>query len=182
MKTLLAAIVNLLLIITISKPAIGFDYGVELDLDNTLSNGPDTISASVGDTVSVDIWLTGSGINLFSFVICVCHLDGSLEFQEAIVDPPGFIPDPVTVASSCVTVGAKNYDVGVPPPFFVGTLTYHATVDNSFGELIIDEESSHWDNILFETGQFEEIVEAFIQVGTTGTETSAWGVVKRMFR
>ncbi len=160
-------------------------YSVELDLDGTLGNGPDIVSATVSDYIAIDIWIHG-GVDLFYARIEVCNFDGSLEGLGIIVNPPpGWEVSPVdTPGPMCLVKTISDFTFAVPMtlPWRFGTITYHAAVDHAFGEITVLLMNSSWINVNFESGLFDMAIGCGIQIGTSAAEPSSWGGVKGLFR
>ncbi len=159
-------------------------HHVELDLDATLGNGPDNVSAAISDYVSVECWVFGDAINLISANFQVCNPDGCLEFQ-GWTDATGWgINSAIDKLNGCYEYGATDLNaVGLASPFLLGTAVYHAA-SHCIGQLIVDEDpaTNGWMNQQFVTGAFDMNTNASVTIGGTATEQSNWGAVKELFR
>ncbi len=117
---------------------------VELDLDGVTGNGPDMYCVEVSNYISVDIWITGAPISLFSAHVSICNLDGALEFQgfQDAIGAPWTITPP-QINGSCALFQATDLTFSAPKalPLLYGRITYHAAVDFSFGDLTVDANS-----------------------------------------
>ncbi len=156
----------------------------ELDLDGIFGNGPDTISVQLGAGVEVDVWLAG-GDPLSGFQIVVCNADGSLQFESVEYDTrPGWSDYPPAYPSPyCVSITAVDpATIPLPQPDMVATMTYTAVMEHPLAELTVNKDSS---SVLYSDlmpGQIDVAVDAFIQIGATGTEIFTWGSIKGLFR
>lgn len=167
-------------------------YYIELDLDGVLGNGPDVMSATVSDYITVDVWIMGTGLPLVSSNFTICNLDGSLEYQgyASNIDPPWTITPP-QISDNCALHQATDFTFSDPKPvpFLQGTVTWHAAVDQSIAEIGIDLDPamSGWFNTAFcskfkTSCMFETSINCTVVIGATNTETTSWSEVKGLFR
>ena len=160
-------------------------YYVEYDLDGTLGNGPDLVSVEVSDLINVDVWVLGGPmINLIGWGIEFCNSDGSLELQGVEYHTPeGWTDyDPVEFGAGCWQINTVTFNIedAMSIPSMVGTLTWHAAVDQSIDDLTHD--FGVWVGTAGNDGFFDEGIGCTVMIGTTATESATWGAIKGLFR
>lgn len=153
---------------------------LEIDLDGQLGNGPDTVHASISDTIDAAIWIVPTpGEFLWQFGVLLCETGDVLAFEEGIIEAVTEA-EIVDIANGCPVLSGFH-SFGWTPPFHAATSRYTAT-SNGTSLLSIDLEISGWDSDDLFPRPFDSAVGAVIQVGTTATETTQWGQVKELFR
>jgi len=157
---------------------------VELDLDGTVGNGPDTVSVNPGDPVSIDVWITGIGEPLVFFNVHVCNPGGELAFQSGSYSvPAAWYTEPLVETASCVEMAAWDPDfiTVMPIPRLVGDLVYQVsqpgtTADLTFGYAVFEDQS-------FMGGTFQATIGATVLIGgPTPVESPSWSSIKQLFR
>ncbi len=159
-------------------------FGVELDLDGQMGNGPDTLSASIGDYIRGDIWVLGP-TPILSFGFTLCNLDGSLEHQGSVSNVPATWTVSTTgLPGHCMDLTATDFTFSDPVslPWLFHTITYQAAVDQTLASLQIDLNLSGWLNTSLESGFFSSSVGGSVQIGSTEVYGTEWGKIKSLFR
>ncbi len=178
-------LIILLLASTILLHPLLADMIVELDLDGQIGNGPDSLYASLGDSLIVDVWIQGDGFgNGFWFFGCVILDNGALDLVEGdILLSLPWTPLPITETGDTVLVSAFAQVPGLPGPLLhAATLIYEVAAESGFGNLDVDLTNSFYMIWNF-TARFDNYVGAHITIqGPTGIEESSWGEVKNLFR
>ncbi len=157
-------------------------FGVELDLDGTLGNGPDTAFVSVGALVGVDIWVSGPA-SLYHVQVMVC--DASLQLHEFGIQsfpPPLWSADFIMTLCPVISLTDNTTSVPMILPAKIGTITWEAVSEHPYAELSVEPASSGWFDTSFQWGSFSTSIGAGVVVGLTGTESSDWGAIKGLFR
>jgi hypothetical protein len=167
------------------------EYWVEADLNGVFGDPqPDSIVASVGQDVPVDVWAVGSPDVCFTvFYVSLCDGDGALDYQDVQyhrLPGWGYWPPEPPDTMDCIHLWGAQHEFGpcLPLPYRVATLTYRAAVDHTMADLTLGEASAMFTSG-FSTYWFVnkgEVI-ARIRIGApTSTETTSWGSVKSLFR
>lgn len=187
MKRALSVAILSTLFSTFATFATAQPYTIELDLDGILGNGPDTLSATVGDYIDVDVWIFGEGEDLIGADFSICNANGSLEFQSFVpVDVASWSNWMGNTGPGCRKIQAGTFS-GVPVltvPFLHGVVTYRCAVDATISSIAIDLDplASDWFTSSLARGPFDSFVGASVIVGATAIEENDWGAIKTLFR
>jgi hypothetical protein len=175
----------------LAGPSIGLaqPYWVELDLDGTVENGPDTLLVATGDTVNVDVWVRGSGgewdyIELVQ--VTLCNPDGALEYLGwtlggdvawCLGTHPWSNQD-----EECVTMRGDGsfHFCGIPAPFLFAEVMFRVAGEEGFGEVTVDLARSGW--WFGSEGYFVDGIGGVVEIRPTSAERSSWTSVKALFR
>jgi hypothetical protein len=165
-------------------PAISrAQYVVELDLDDLVGNGPDTVSVGFADDLWVDVWLHGPEA-LVCFGVTVCNFDAHLTYSGLSYNLPESWSEVVDgfPTPGCYVMAATDFGLIQPLslPWMVGTMHFVAAEDRSLG--VLSGAETGWSSIGGGSGSFDSYVGAVVQIGSTGAEDSTWGSIKRLFR
>ena len=187
MKRMLPMAVVLTSCVLLPAAAWAQPFSVEIDLDNSVGNGPDLVCYSVSDYVTADIWITGQGAGILSLGVTICNYYGSLEFQGAsyAIPVPPWTETPPSLQGPCVLMQATDFTFTQPilAPFLFATTTWHAAVDNIVDDLDIDAAQSGYLDTSFNSGMFTNNVGGTVAIGVhAATEETSWGSVKSLFR
>lgn len=153
-RSLLACVVLLIFSMIVAAHA---DLSVVLDLDGDETNGPDTLLVELGDTLSVDVWLTGTdttygyGITVSDTVDLLSVVADSTQFVYS--SPTGWTD--VVVQSSPHAAVLQSTDFGLAnqliPATKAATVRFIVQGSNS---LSIDTLQSAWLSTGLETMSF----------------------------
>jgi hypothetical protein len=168
-------------------PALAqIDLAVELDLDGTIGNGPDTVYIDPGDSVLVDVWVVEVGgpwytwWNFFGIYIVDNGLLDSLKAEMVL--PPNWDGISYEHGDTLYVFAVDLAFLSDPsPPTRVYALAYGAFQGSGAAFLDVDLDRSFWGP--FEFYPFVGYVGAVVVIGEpTRAEQSSWGAVKRLFR
>ena len=161
-------------------------FTVELDLNGVQGDGPDFVNAVVSDYITGDLWVYGPE-GLFSFGVILCNYDGSLEFQGfEYITPDGWTETAPSVGpDGCVTLQATDFNFAncMALPAMIGTVTFHAAVDESIDDITFGDCGYFTCSFLSGVMDNSGTLAGTVQIGTiVSTEESSWGAVKGLFR
>jgi len=154
----------------------------ELDLDGVLGDHPDTGFVDFGDTMAVDLWLSGPN-QIISFVATFCHDGDVLEYIDTEYTVDDYWTSLPPVVDSCVALESTNFTMAAPPPMPVhlATIRYRAAADNQLTDILIPEAGYY--SIGFQTAMFEYPTECtFLISPPIEAAFPSWGSIKRLFR
>ncbi|MBM3319791.1 MAG: hypothetical protein FJY73_03840 [Candidatus Eisenbacteria bacterium] len=180
-RKMCVVVIGLVLLSAVSARA---QYTVELDLDDHLGNGPDTVCVEVGEDVWADVWIHGPEA-LWHFGVWLCNLDRCLQFRGWYCNlPPSWTIVPPPPWGECELV--QGVDLTIPPqpislPWMVCRVRYLAAVDQCIADLTIGA-GSGVGIVGGETVYFNSWVDAAVRIGATSVEESSWGAIKSLFR
>ncbi|MBM3321533.1 MAG: hypothetical protein FJY73_12745 [Candidatus Eisenbacteria bacterium] len=166
--------------------ARGQDFGVEVDLDGQLGNGPDTVVVGAGDSVTAEVWIEDHDGMIIYLLVRLCNHDRYLSFTSGTYMLWGtWEGQPIVADSECVTFEAITFSEPGPPAYHVGSATYTAAVEGATAELSVDLEGSLYCNGELVCDQFAYAVRAYVRVEPgepTASEQPTWGTIKGLFR
>jgi len=178
----------LILVLFLSGAALAQDLAVELDLDGTTGNGPDTVLVDPGDSVQVDVWVVYDnepGYENWLYFYIYLTDNGLLDLLGAdMVIPPPWETAYVTENGDTVLVSAWDpaFPFGADPPLRVFSVHFGALQGSGVALLDVDLERSLWS--YWETPErFVRYVGSVVVIGEpTSAKQSSWGAVKGLFR
>jgi hypothetical protein len=169
-------------VVLILPGALRADMIVELDLNGSLGDGPDSASVAAGDSVQVDVWIIGDDFVMDIFGIYVVD-NGLLDMMGAEIALPGTWVSLILESGDTVMVGAANQSNEPPsgPSLQVMSVLYRAEGVGT-AALVVDLERSCYG--YFEADErFTGYVGAVVEiVPPTSTGSRSWGSIKTMFR
>jgi len=166
-------------------PCVSGQTYVELDADGILGNGPDSVWATVGDTVRIEVYVQ------YDFEMIgglLCYVRVSLCGDCAVLDSIRFWPGwgcSLVPADSCILLIGNDMvnfcDTHIFPPVHFTSIYY--VVHGCPCWVQVDESDSYWIDSGGDYGVFSGSVPIHLCVGSpTGTAESSWGSVKALFR
>ncbi|MBM3321536.1 MAG: hypothetical protein FJY73_12760 [Candidatus Eisenbacteria bacterium] len=168
-------------------------YWLEVDLDGVPGNGPDTVAATVGESLFVDLWVMGhtqgeEWQGLLLVYATLCNEDGWLQFVEWTLGPVAYpcmqYYTETVSGGACTGMMGTGYVIGcaTPAPFLFSRVTYDLIGGETFADLEVDLGNSYWIDYAYDAGDFVAGINGVIRIDATATEGMTWGRVKRLFR
>ncbi|MBM3320383.1 MAG: hypothetical protein FJY73_06875 [Candidatus Eisenbacteria bacterium] len=162
---------------------------IELDLDGVLGNGPDTIEAFIGEDVRLDLWWVGDlpSPRIMVAASTVCSPGDALVYVATEYHLPAYwesyppdFPSPGCVSLATYTI---NWFGCIEWPFCHATITFRAAAEGSIAELASDVAGSVLMTCTSWTYYYAAWPsKAYVRIGSTETESSSWGSLKRLFK
>lgn len=139
------------------------DIGLVADIDGDYTNGPDTLLMDPGDTVQVNIWITGTD-SLVGFGITLGDTSGALawiEEADSLVyrTPSGWTDISIQMDSlGWILLQSSDFAFSTPLvlPSKVAEMDFVVAPGESCGVIAFDPEMSGWQNSLFTEGAYSE--------------------------
>lgn len=167
--------------------ALPSELCVEFDLDGTPGNGSDETDIVIGEPLLVDVWVHPNGCELWVFGLWVCWSGTSMVFDSCSYYLPvnWEAQEPVTMGGCTIIGGLMGPPAYVPVSVStkVATLEFHGVAASDADTVCVDSGGWDCDCLDFDDcGLGQAICPAVHVSGGTGTEESAWGAIKTLFR
>ncbi|MFH1279809.1 MAG: hypothetical protein ABIK65_15690 [Candidatus Eisenbacteria bacterium] len=162
----------------------------EFDTDGVVGDAPDSITASVGDSIFVDVWITENEcITAMGIAATLCDSAGVVGFLgfDLAIPPPWRILEILDLGMGCTSITAFDLSLTSPhvAPLLYGTAIYLAAGETALSRLVLDPtRSGIWNSGFCEDGGLDiRATPLFLRIqGAAATSTSAWSSVKKLFR
>ncbi len=161
------------------------DLSIELDGDNILGNGPDTLIVSPFSSVPIDVHVTGLSVIVISANFTLSHSGPATWNPYSHATGWTTQPDQHYGGNDWLIQATDFAFQGLYPPFLHGTA--HYTFDGPVGLVTVSiVEPTGWLGSQFITNYFVNNIGLTFGIDSedppTATEESSWGAVKQLFR
>ena len=159
------------LILTLSAGLTTADISIVADIDLDYTNGPDSLLMDAGDTVQVNIWITGED-SLVGFGVTLGDTSGALLWIEepessVYTTPLGWTNINIMQDSlGWILIQSSDFSASTPlvSPSKVAEMDFVVAPGESCGVIVIDPELSGWQDVEFVEGEFNSYIHTSICV------------------